>query len=237
MFPEKTPSGHLWQCLIRTTTPAAKAWLASMVAELAARPTKRTIDVAFGLAPRRLGKDDIRFSPADLARAEAVRPGWRPDGLSADQAGRIILLSSLARPTDFAETFARLSRTGDPAEQIALYLGLPVYPYAHDVVDIVAEGLRTNIRPVFEAIAHANPYPAETFDEHRWNHMVLKALFIGSRLEPIAQRGRRNNRQLASMLADYARERTAAGRPVPLELWDWVAPFAGGADRDTEPQP
>ena len=45
--------------------------------------------------------------------------------------------------------------------------------------------MRSAVKPVFEAIAHRNPYPAEMFEEGAWNQMVLKALFIGSSLAPI----------------------------------------------------
>lgn len=63
--------------------------------------------------------------------------------------------------------------------------GLPLYPEPADIEPWVGEGLRTNMRSVFEAIAHENPYPMHYLDTHRWNHMVLKALFVGSRLAPI----------------------------------------------------
>ena len=80
--------------------------------------------------------------------------------------------------------------------------------------------------PVFEAVAHRNPYPRKMFDQDAWNQMVLKALFIGSRLDPIQGLDERANPGLASMLVDYAHERWAAGRPVSPELWRCVGPFA-----------
>ena len=65
------------------------------------------------------------------------------------------------------------------------YRGLPLYPDASLHEARAREGLRSAMRPIFEAVAHANPYPAERFDEPGWNQMVLKALFIGSTLAPI----------------------------------------------------
>jgi hypothetical protein len=55
---------------------------------------------------------------------------------------------------------------------------------------------------------------------------VLKALFIGSKLDPIQGLDERANPDLAAMLIDYAHERWAAGRPVSPELWRCVGPFA-----------
>ncbi len=150
--------------------------------------------------------------------------------LERDDAARILLLSGLPRgDKPFAERFQALCRTADVAEAIALYRGLPLYPDPETLEAQVGEGLRTNIRGVFEAIAHRNPYPRKVFDEHRWNHMVLKALFVGSPLAPIDGLDARANAELAHILCDYAHERWAAGRPVPFELWRCVGPFADEA--------
>ncbi len=56
--------------------------------------------------------------------------------------------------------------------------------------------------------------------------MVLKALFVGSALDPIIGLDDRANPELARILIDYARERWAAARPVTPELWRTVTPFA-----------
>ena len=85
------------------------------------------------------------------------------------------------------------------------------------------------MQPIFEAVAHRNPYPREQFDENAWNHMVLKALFIGSKLDPIQGLDERANPRLMRMLCDYAHERWAAARPVSPELWRCVGRFADDA--------
>jgi hypothetical protein len=82
------------------------------------------------------------------------------------------------------------------------------------------------MKPVFEAVAHRNPYPVEHFAEEAWNQMVVKAFFIGSCLWPIQALDRRGNPRLARMLVDLAQERWAAGRPVSGEVWRCVAPHA-----------
>ena len=58
------------------------------------------------------------------------------------------------------------------------------------------------------------PILGHYFDEHRWNHMVLKALFNGAALAPIQGLDERANPELAAMLRDYAHERWAADRAV-----------------------
>jgi hypothetical protein len=140
----------------------------------------------------------------------------------------LVLLASSRSSAPFARLFERLCRSAEVSEAIALYRGLPLYPEQQSLEWQAAEGLRTNMRPVFEAIAHRSPFPREQFDEHRWNQMVLKALFIGSALAPIQGLDGRANPVLADILLDYARERRSAGRPIAPELWRCVGPFARG---------
>jgi len=78
---------------------------------------------------------------------------------------------------------------------------------------------------VFEAITHYNPWPSAFLNEHRWNHLVLKALFVDSELAPIIGLDERANPELARMLIDYADERRTAGREISPELWRCVLPF------------
>ena len=203
-------------------------WVAESLDRLAAGAPERELHIFLGLAPRRLGKADLALTQSDLAAAEAARPGWNPAGWSIDGAARVLALLVYGRSGPFAEVFKDLRRTADAAELVALYRGLPLYPEPESLDFEVGEGLRSNIRAVFEAIAHDNPYPREHFDEHRWNHMVLKALFVGSRLAPIDGLDARANPELARILHEYAHERWAAGRPVTPELWRCTGRFAAG---------
>ena len=232
----ETPSTLVRAWLARQLPEAASAWLHGQLEKLAGAPAERDIHIALGLIPRRLGRADLALSDADLAAARQAGPDWDPRGWSLDEAARILVLCTLGpRNTDFATLFTGLCRTADVQESIALYKGLPLYPGPEALVAQAAEGVRTNMRAVFEAVAHDNPYPRDYFDENRWNQMVLKALFIGSTLDPIVGLDARANAALAAMLCDYAHERWAAGRPVTPELWRCVGPFAEGAAlRDLE---
>lgn len=219
---------HGW--LNRQLPEPAEQWLGAQLAKLAEEPTERGLQIALGMTPRRLGKDDLALSQDDLAAAEAARPGWDPRGWSVDEAARIlILVAAGGRGPAFAKRFTDLCQTADAGEAIALYRGLPLYPDAELLEDQAAEGVRSNMRGTFEAVAHRNPYPRERFDENRWNQMVVKALFIGSTMQPIQGLDERANPTLAKILCDYAHERWAAGRPIAPELWRCVGPFARGA--------
>jgi hypothetical protein len=213
--------------LTRQLDAPARDWFEQQLAKLAAGASERDLYLALGYVPRKLGKADLALLDADHAAAAAARPGWDPSGLSVDQAARqVFLLAAGGEGPAFAERFRQLCRTADVGEAVALYLGLPLYPDPELLEPQAAEGTRTNMRAVFEAVAHRNPYPRERFDENRWNHMVLKALFIGSRLGPVQGLDERANTALARMLCDYAHERWAAGRPVTPELWRCVGRHA-----------
>jgi hypothetical protein len=200
------------------------------LAAITGTPGEKVLVKALGLAPRLLGKSDLPLVAGDREHADAIRPGWDPTGLSVDQAARIAFLLASYRGDDdaFARLVDRLCLTADVGELIAIYRGFAVFPAAKQLRARAGEGVRSAMRPVFEAIAHRNPYPKDFFDEAAWNHMVLKALFIGSTLAPIQGLDARANEDLAIMLRDYAHERWAAGRPVSPELWRCVGPFARG---------
>ena len=216
---------HSW--LQRQLPGDASMWLADALSTLATDDSDRTFYKLFGFVPRKLGKDDLQLTEGDLAAAIAARGRWNPSGLSVDQAARLLLL--LRSRSDPNELFARseqLFLTADVGETVALYRGLPLYPQPSLYIKRGAEGIRTNIKSAFEAVAHRNPFPREQFDEGAWNQMVLKALFIESSLSPIDGLDERANPELAGMLVDFAHERWAAGRAVPAELWRCVGPHA-----------
>jgi hypothetical protein len=110
-------------------------------------------------------------------------------------------------------------------EQVALYSALPLLPYPEEFVSRAAEGVRTNMRDVFDAVVLQNPFPAGFFSEEQWNQMVLKAVFTSRPLYTICGIDDRCNARLAEMLLDFAHERWAAGRKVTPELWRCVAPY------------
>ncbi|PSK87334.1 hypothetical protein CLV79_103385 [Limimaricola soesokkakensis] len=212
--------------IVLTRAGSEAGWVEEILEALRRGAPERDLHIFLGLAPRRLGKADLVPTAAELEAAEAARPGWRIDGWSLDGAARVLALLVHAGQRPFADRFKDLRRTSDVAEMIALYRGLPLYPEPETLHFEVGEGLRSNLKPVFEAIAHDNPFPRDHFDEHRWNHMILKALFVGSRLAPIIGLDERANSELARILREYAHERWAAGRTVTPELWRCVGPYA-----------
>jgi hypothetical protein len=226
--PTADPPALLLEWLRSDAAPDAIPWLVGQLQSLGEGPGSQKLSIAMGLAARRFAKSEkLGLDVNDLVAANDARPGWDPRGWSLADAARILLLVEASRrDAAFAAVFRDLCRTADVAEAIAFYRGLPLYARPGELEAQAAEGARSSMQSVFEAVAHRNPYPREQFDEQRWNHMILKALFIGSALAPVQGLDERSNPRLAAMLFDYAHERWAAGRAVSPELWRCVGPFA-----------
>jgi len=182
---------------------------------------------SFSLASRYSGKEPLDLSDDEESNAESLRTGWSPSYWSMDQLARTLLLLGLAErdKQEFLDKLDKLFVSADLGENIALYKSLPVLPYPDNLADRAAEGIRTNITDVFNAVALRNPFPADFFDEDAWNQVILKSLFIGSPVYLIQGVDKRRNESLARMLVEYAHERWSAGREVSPELWRSVGPF------------
>ena len=225
-----TATALLQQMLGRRLDAAAAAWLHESVASLRGGGNDRDLYRCVSLASRKLGKAPLAPDAASLAGAAQARLGWDPSPWTVDQTARVLLLLATEADGDrFAARLDALCATADVDELIAFHRGLPLYPDPPRHRARAAEGVRSNIRLVFEAVAHGNPYPAEQLADEAWNQMVLKALFVGSALHPIIGLDQRANPALARMLGDYARERWAARRTITPELWRCVGPYAHGA--------
>ena len=94
------------------TDERGAAWFRGAINEVAKPSNERPLSIAIGLAPRRLGKADLALPAADLARAEALRPGLDLSDWSIDQLARVALMAGShgGNDADFAAVF-RYTRT------------------------------------------------------------------------------------------------------------------------------
>lgn len=218
----------LKKLLAKSTSDQGIEWLTQKMDLVSSDSAKdKDLFLAFSAAPRFVGKRKLTVTDAEMEQANRIRKGFNPGRWTADQAARTLLLLSLpARDADaFVKKVETLFSTADMGELVALYGSLPLLPYPDKFRERAAEGVRTNMGDVYEAVALENPYPAEFMEEDPWNQLVLKTLFVGKPLYRIYGIDERSNAKLARMLTDYAHERWAAGRTVSPELWRPVGPF------------
>ena len=216
-------------CLLRQwvaqhTTTEGLAWLDDKCQQIAQGEAIRVFFTAFSAVPRYVGKQKLSLTLEQLLAAQEVRSNLHPQFWTSDEAARTLLLLALphSSETDYLQKLEQLFTTADMGELVALYQALPLLPYPEQYRNRAAEGLRSNMIPVFNAVSLNNPYPQDYFDELAWNQMVLKALFVGSPLRQIQGLELRANSTLGQMLTDYANERLAAHRSVSPELWQLV---------------
>ena len=218
----------LFNWLARQVNQDGYAWLEQQHDKIISNFSQRVFFTAFSAVPRYTGKQRLQLSEAEIQEAQAKCPGWSPQFWGVDRVARSLLVLTLAQGDRelYIKALEQVFATADVEELVALYQMLPLLPYPQEYRLLAAEGIRSNMTVVFNAVAQHNPYPAEYFDEPAWNQMILKALFIGSPLNSIQGLDRRTNPTLSKMSIDYARERWAAKRSVSPELWRGMGKFA-----------
>ncbi len=230
---EKTVSitDLLQNWLTRQVTESGWTWLDQKRTQIKSGDNARVFFTAFSSVPRYIGKNNLELTSFDLRAASAVRIGWFPKHWTFDQVARTLLVLAIPQEnaTQYLLTLEQVFSAADVGELVALYQALPLLPFPELQKKRAAEGVRSNITAVFNAIATENPYPAEYLDNLAWNQIVLKALFVGTPLHLIQGLDQRANPELARMLVDYAHERWAAKRLVSHELWRTVGKFADAA--------
>jgi hypothetical protein len=169
---------------------------------------------------RRLGRAPLSLSTAEKSAAAHLLPDVQFDHWTLEDAGRaaLLLASATARPDSFVRAATDCYDHGDSAEQQSWLKSTALLPEPEQLLATVIDACRTNILPLFEAVACENPFPARYFPERNFNQMVLKALFNKVALARIAGLAGRRNADLTRMAADYASERRAAGRTVPSDI-------------------
>jgi hypothetical protein len=191
---------------------------------------ERALNSSFVLVPRKTGKTLINVGQEQAGHLAAIIPGFAIAGWGMDQLSRALLLINVvaADQQKYFHSIENLFLTAEMNELVALYASLPLLAYPDIWVKRCAEGIRSNIGNVLEAIMYHNPYPAQNLAKDAWNQLVLKAFFTGKTIHKITGIDARANPELAYMLSDYARERWAAGRTVDPALWRLVGPFIDG---------
>lgn len=173
-------------------------------------------------AARWAGRGPLLVDTPALEALHAAAPGIRFDRWSREDAGRALLLIAhrdrgATGAAFVADTLACFEQA-DAREQESWLRAIALWPEAAAFLPAAIDACRTNIVPVFAALACENPYPAQHFPERNFNQLVLKAMFNSIALSRIAGLASRLNPDLSRMARDYAAERSAAGRTVPADL-------------------
>ena len=192
------------------------AWWNSILGTQSTPALRSELSKAYGKLARMLGSDRLEFTPQEIDSENAAR-FLAFQGRPLHEFGRAaLLLFTLERlpVEEQVEFIDELFMCGDSREQEALLRTLSLLPDAGRFLATAVEACRANVQTVFEAIACENPYPSCYFPESNFNQLVLKAIFTGVSLRRIVGLSDRVTQALKSMVSDYVKERTAAGRAV-----------------------
>lgn len=202
-------------------------WLEQQQQQYAAGKAGSWYTMIFSAIPRFVGKAIVEPGQSVKSRLQDIRPGFTLGAWPADRLARSwwLLQLPVADSAAYIRSVERLFLAAEMNEQVALYGSLPLLAFPESFTRRCAEGVRTNISSVFEAVALDNPYAAQYLEEGSWNQLVLKAFFMDVAVNRIEGLDQRANPKLAHILSDYAHERWAAGRPVNPVLWRPVGPF------------
>jgi hypothetical protein len=198
----------------------AAAWLAATAGGLGRDGLERLCG-AYTAAAVRVGRMPVAPTVAAHPDLAPASPAPTLERWTADDAARAVLLLSAAEAMSsdgFVDAATACYERGDSREQQSWLRALALLPDAGRFLGLAIDACRTNIVPLFEAIACENPYPARFFPERNFNQMVLKALFNSIALARIVGLPSRLNAELSRMAGDYAAERRAAGRTVPADI-------------------
>ncbi len=217
----------LKQFLTRNLTATSNEWLEKQYKRYKDTHKQAFFNLTFTAIPRFINKVEITISPGEQQALREMRTALDLSGWHSDRLARSWWLLQLPAEDEavYVERVIALFRAAEMNEQVALYGSLPLLAYPEAFVKQASEGVRTNMKNVFDAIVLNNPYPSEYMEEAAWNQLVLKSFFMDRPVNQIIGLDKRTNRGLAHILSDYAHERWAAGRPVNPILWRPVAPF------------
>jgi hypothetical protein len=166
----------------------------------------KALSLAFVKVPRFVSKRQITEGPFK---------NW-----NLDQVVRLAILTKLdEKQVDL------LFETAEMQEAVALTKSLPYLANPSNFLLRATDAVRSNMGPVFDAIAFDNTYPRDYFSEAAWNQLVLKCIFNDKAIHQIIGLDERANAELAMTLSDFAHERWSAGRRVPSQVWRLIPRF------------
>lgn len=199
-------------------------WLDNII--FLSRDNEKNLQTAFIAMPKYIKRTEIVLNGGIKSRfLDSVN--FSPDGWSLDKLARafIILHFNPESEKNYVKGLKELFETAEMNELATLNSFIPLLSYPNNWLPYAKDAVRSNIGPVFDAIAFNNPYPSTYFDEAAWNQLILKTIFCGKSIQNIYGLKERANRELAYMISDFAHERWAAGRTISSEVWELVAPF------------
>ncbi|HSU50728.1 MAG TPA: EboA domain-containing protein [Segetibacter sp.] len=211
----------------RNVTADIYSWLLEKNEAISQEKTAAQLNMTFAAVPRKTGRQFAKLTKEEQERLKEVHPQFTVDEWTIDRLSRVWLLLQIdsSDKENYFRKIENLFKAAEMNELVALYSALPGLAYGEDWQKQCADGIRSNIGIVLEAIMYNNPYPQQYLSEQAWNQLVMKAFFTDKDVRRIIGLDERANKELADILVDYASERRAAHRNINPQLWRLVTRF------------
>jgi hypothetical protein len=214
---------HLNQLVEANIEKAVLQWIELKLQKIIGDSSAKELYLTYSLLASKLSLDTALHYPEENDLGNYLKN----HAATQLEMGRLYVLVHVlqAKPDAFSVPVMNIIQIADKEELITFLKYLVLLPNAAFFKPSAVEALRTNIAPVFDAIALNNPYPLLHFNQQEWNQMYLKAVFIQRPLEFIVGIDQMANRELARIISDYAHERWAASRSIEPYFWRPVTKF------------
>ena len=211
----------------KNVNPDTYKWLCDKAVQASNTNNNYQLNIGFTAIPRKTGKKEVTIEESEANKIADLLPGFSISQWTIDRLSRVWLLMQLETKDkkNYISKIENLFLQAEMNELVALYSSLPLLAYPESWQLRCAEGIRSNIGTVLEAIMYHNPYPAAYLDEPAWNQLIMKAFFTDKNVKNITGLDARKNQQLANILFDYVEERWAAHRTVNPHIWRLAGPF------------
>jgi hypothetical protein len=168
-----------------------------------------------------------RFVTKEAVQSSGPINGVSFDNWTLDRLVRVYFLTNFdsSNKDSYTNALDTLFDTAENNEAVALISALPFLAYPDYWMLRATNAVRSNIGPVFDAIAFQNPYARNNFSELAWNQLVLKCIFNDKPIHKIEGLVERANAALANSISYLAHERWSAGRTIPAYAWRLVSQF------------
>lgn len=199
-------------------------WLEGKIKAIIDTKSTKELFLTYSLIASKITSDKV---PEPFLKTGNLHGYLSLQELTKQELARLYLLASVTLSDGgfFIPKVCNIIQVADTGELVTFLKFLILLPDCEKYKFVAVDALRTNIGPVFDAIAMNNPYPGEFFDEGQWNQMYLKAAFMQRDLDQILDIDQRANADLARIISDYAHERWAASRTVDPYFWRPVGEF------------
>jgi len=216
---------HIFRSLIeKNVDKPTLEWLDEKAALANDADAFNKFKIGFSIVSRKVDKRPVLLEETEKEKIQSLVPGFSIARWSVKKLCRVWLIMQV-KAEDRGLYIARIEelfRDADMNELATLYAAMPLLAYPEYWEAQCAEGVRSNIGYVLDAVIMDNPYPWQHLSEEAWNQLVLKAFFTEKDISRIVGLQFRMNASLVQALNDYAAERKAAGREVNPELWNLV---------------